>query len=246
MKKILFAVMALGMSLVSCMNEDFPTPAKGYGYIYVDVNNDPIVQTRASAPVDDLTGWVITANDGENDHDLSTDNKVVAGTYTVSAKSHASMAAALTGWGEAYYEGSVAGVEVTKGAIATPVIDCGKAKNGRIKVSFSLPDVFTDYKVAIEVDGRSNISFDNTTSANAAYFNPGVVEYALTYKYDGSGLKTVNGEITVVAATEHIISISANDNGRINVTVNVDDSFETGTGDSIEFDAATGEEVTNS
>lgn len=245
MKKILFAVMALGMSLVSCTNEEIPAPAVEYGYINVNVSNDPIVQTRATA-VRNLTGWILTANDGTSDKDISNENKVVAGTYTVSAKSHASQDAALTasnGWGEAYYEGSVSNIVVTSGGTTDAPIDCGKAKNGRIKVTFSLPSVFTDYKVTVDPSSRN---LEITSDSQVAYFNAGEVVYTLSYKYDGGDTKTVSGTIDVAAATEHTISVSANDNGRINVTVNVDDSFDQGTGADIEFDAATGEKVEKS
>ena len=44
MKKILFAAMALGMCMTSCMNEEFPNAVQ-YGYINLNVSNNPVMVT---------------------------------------------------------------------------------------------------------------------------------------------------------------------------------------------------------
>lgn len=48
------------------------------------------------------------------------------------------------------------------------------------------------------------------------------------------------------AATENIISVSANNNGLIDVTIQYDDAFGNGNSSTIIIDAATGEQVSNS
>ena len=109
MKKIFLAVMAVGMSLTSCMNEEFPNEAK-YGYINVNVANDPVIATRAETTVSDLSTWTILAN---NTDLKSVGYKIMAGTYTVTAKNYTDAEAALSAndnWGDAYYEGSTEGV----------------------------------------------------------------------------------------------------------------------------------------
>ncbi|MBO5872416.1 MAG: hypothetical protein J6Q75_07260, partial [Bacteroidaceae bacterium] len=99
-KTFLFAALA-ALSMVSCTNEVL-TDVDGYGTIVLSVNNDESV-TRAAKAVADLNGWIVKANNASEDITLTTaSTKVKAGTYTVSAKSHASEDAALQangGWG---------------------------------------------------------------------------------------------------------------------------------------------------
>ena len=101
MKKTLFSIMALAMTMVSCTNEVL-TDVDGYGTIVLSVNNDETV-TRTAKAVADLNGWIVKANNGSEDITLTTaSTKVKAGKYTVSAKSHTDEAAALadnSGWG---------------------------------------------------------------------------------------------------------------------------------------------------
>ena len=240
MKKIFLAVMAVGMSLTSCMNEEFPNEAK-YGYINVNVANDPAIATRAN--VSNLSTWTILA--GETNLN-SVDYKIKAGTYTVTAKNYTNAEAALSAnenWGDAYYEGSTEGVVVTAGQTQTVTIDCGKAKNGRVKATFALLESsFKDFSVVVGEQSRQ-LTFNSSTSEKLAYFNPGEVPYTFTYKYNSEEAKTITGTINVAAATEHQINISSNDNGIISVTVTYDETFEDGADQTIVIDAATGQQV---
>ena len=237
MKKTIFSIMALAMAMVSCTNEEIITPAEQYGYINVNVTNEPleenVAQTRAT--VADYKTWVVTAGN----IDLTKDNKVPAGTYTVTAKSHTNMDAALEGWGEAYYEGSAENIVVAAGQTATAGINCGKAKNGRITTSFNLAEVFTDVSITV---GRELV-FDKDNQSKKAYFAPGAVSYTLKYKYNGSEEKSIAKAVTVAAGTEHIISVSSNSNGTITVNITYDDTFTDGADQNINFDAATGNQA---
>lgn len=243
MKKTIFSIMALAMAMASCTNEVL-TDVDGYGTIVLSVNNDETV-TRSAKAVADLNGWIVKANNGSENITLTTaSTKVKAGKYTVSAQSHASEAVALTvndGWGAAYYEGTSGEVTVEAGQPADAVVNCGTAKNARLKVQFSLISNFTEYSLKAERDLVFNSV--NATSALAYYAATEEVEYTLSYKYNGTQ-KKITGKITMNgAATENIISIASNDNGTISVTVNYDDTFGTGNSENLEFDAATGDEV---
>ena len=235
-KTFLFAALA-ALSVVSCTNNELPEVEPGYGYINVNVSNEPleenVAQTRAT--VADYKTWVVTAGN----IDLTEDNKVPAGTYTVTAKSHTNMDAALEGWGEAYYEGKHEGLKVIAGQTATANIDRGKAKNGRITTSFNLAAVFTD--VSITVD--RNLTFRKENENQKAYFAPGDVSYTLKYKYNGSEEKSIGGAVTVAAGTEHTISVSSNSNGTITVNITYDETFTDGADQNINFDAATGNQA---
>lgn len=233
--------MALAMAMVSCTNEEIPTPAEQYGYINVNVSNDPLVEnaTQTRAEVRDIANWFVMAGD----IDLTKDNKVPAGTYTVTAKSHTNMDAALAleeNWGVAYYEGRHENLEVKAGQTATAEIKCGKAQNGRITTSFNLAEkVFTDVSITV---GRGLI-FNKDNQSKKAYFAPGEVSYTLKYKYNGSEEKSIGGAVTVAAGTEHIISVSSNSNGTITVNITYDDTFADGDDQNINFDAATGNQA---
>ena len=244
MKKTFFAIALAMVGLSSCTNEVL-TDVDAMGTIVLSVSNDEQV-TRAAKAVADLNGWTVKAkaNGGTSDISLTTaSTKVKAGTYTITAKSHADEAAALadnSGWGAAYYEGSTSGVVVEPGKTVPATVDCGKARNARLKVQFSLISNFTDYSLTA---ANRNRVFDasNSSTALAYYGATEVVNYTLTYKYNGVE-KTKSGSITMRgAATENIISISSNDNGTISVTVNYDDTFSEGNKEDLEFDAATGE-----
>lgn len=242
MKKTFFAIALAMVGLSSCTNEVL-NDVDAMGTIVLSVNNDETV-TRTAKEVADLNGWIVKANNASEEITLTTaSTKVKAGKYTVSAKSHASEADALTvndGWGAAYYEGTSGEVTVVAGQPADAVVNCGTAKNARLKVQFSLISNFTEYSLKA---ANRNLVFDksNSSTALAYYAATEVVDYTLTYKYNGAE-KTKSGTITMKgAATENIISISSNDNGTISVTVNYDDTFGTGNSENLVFDAATGE-----
>lgn len=242
MKKTFFAIALAMVGLSSCTNEVL-NDVDAMGTIVLSVSNDEQV-TRAAKAVADLNGWTIKANDGKENISLTTaSTKVKAGTYDITAKSHTDEDAALadnSGWGAAYYEGSTSGVVVEAGKTVTATVDCGKARNARLKVQFSLISNFTEYSLTA---ANRNRVFDASNSSTAlAYYGANeVVNYTLTYKYNGAE-KTKSGSITMNgAATENIISISSNDNGTISVTVNYDDTFSQGNKEDLEFDAATGE-----
>lgn len=241
MKKTFFAFALAMVGLSSCTNEVL-NDVDAMGTIVLSVSNDEQV-TRAAKAVADLNGWTVKANNGSENISLTTaSTKVKAGSYDITAKSHTDEAAALAdngGWGAAYYEGSTSGVVVEAGKTVPATVDCGKAKNARLKVQFSLISNFTEYSLT----ANRNLVFDasNSSTALAYYGKTEVVNYTLTYKYNGVE-KTKSGTITMKgAATENIISISSNDNGTISVTVNYDDTFSEGNKEDLEFDAATGE-----
>ena len=249
MKKIYLAALTLAMT--ACVSNDDLNPVDNYGYIDVNVSNDPVMQTRGTLGVSDLNNWVVLASDNSDETEdirlTAASTKVKAGKYTVSAKSHASAAEALTdndGWGAAYYEGTSDEVTVEAGQPAVAVVNCGTAKNARLKVQFSLISNFTEYSLTALTEDRTLVfNSENAASALAYYAATEEVEYTLSYKYNNTP-KEITGTITMKgAATENIISIASNDNGTISVTVNYDDTFGTGNSENLEFDAATGDEV---
>lgn len=243
MKKILFAAMAICVGMTSCMNEDFPY-APNYGYINVNVTNDPVISTRAAVTGDDLESWTIMAGD----YDLNDNNKIPAGTYTVKASNYASDVDALganNNWGDAFYTGS-SNVTLVAGDTKEVSIACGTAKNSRLKVKFTLDNnAFKNYYLVAD----RNLTFKTgNVSDSLAYYNVGQdvkVSYTLHYTYGTNEPRSLPGTIAMTeAAKEYELSISSNSNGTITITeITYDDTFTVVEGGSIEFDAATGEVI---
>ena len=243
MKKIYLAALTLAMT--ACVSNDDLNPVDNYGYIDVNVSNDPVMVTRATIKVDDLSSWTIKAND----YNLNDDNKVPTGTYTITASNYASETSALesnNGWGDAYYYGYSQNVQVSAGGTSEVSINCGSAKNSRLKVEFTLNDnAFSEYSVTTD----RNLTFTKENMKDKlAYYNVGEntkVNYTFNYTHANkptSKSGTINFN---EAAKEYKLSIKSNDNGTITITeITYNDSFDPVDGESITFDAATGKEVT--
>ena len=244
MKKILFAAMALGMCMTSCMNEEFPNAVQ-YGYINLNVSNNPVMVTRAEVP-----NWQFSATkDGESYTGIiSGGNKVPAGTYVITAKSHASIDDANTygTYGEPYFEGQSNPTAISAGESKDVTIDCGKAKNSKLTLVNSLnTSVFTNVKLNATSPNRE-LSL-STENHSAFYSTETEVSYNISYIYNDSDAETVikNGEqdytITIAkAAQDYQIKLTSTDNGTIYVTVTYDNDFGVESED-FTFDAATGQ-----
>ncbi len=254
MKKALSFV-ALAVMMAACSNNDDLTLSNGYGYITANVSNDVTMTTRAVQPVGDLSSWTMTyaVKDSDNKQDLpSTGVNVPAGEYTISAQSHADLASAYSaknGYGEAYYEGTD-DVTVTAGATATATVDCGKAKNARVVVTFPTETTIVSncsLKLTTSETGAADYRADGVTLSGSnlvAYYEPSkVVSYTLTYTYNGNE-KSINGTITMgAAATENAVNVKLNSNGTITISVSYDDEFTEGNNQDLTIDAATGDKV---
>lgn len=243
MKKILFAAMALGMCMTSCMNEEFPNAVQ-YGYINLNVNNNPVMVTRAGEP-----SWQFSATKNGESYSgfVSGANKVPAGTYIITAKSHSSIDEAnkVNTYGEPYFEGQSASTEISAGESKNVVIDCGKAKNSKLTLVNNLNElVFTDVKLNAASPRELSLS---TQNSSAFYSTETNVSYNISYKYNNSQEETVIKDndkdftITIAeAAKDYQIKLTSTDNGTINVSVTCDKDFGTVEKD-FTFDAATGQ-----
>ena len=249
-KTFLFAALA-ALSMVSCMNEEFPTltPTKGYGYINVNVSNDPVIETRASQQVSS-DGWVIKTQlqGSETKVDWAADKAYTAGTYTVFAQNYADEAwkAANENWGAAFYQGS-GNVTVVAGQTNSAIIDCETAKNAKLTVNIGeLPSTFTDVNVVVKRSDDIHLTFPTEGHTEAFFEADETVYFYLSYKFKGDIRNTESATIKMRgAATHNIINVTANSNGLISVTIKVDESFGEGNSATITFDGATGNEAQN-
>ena len=249
MKKILFAAMALSVCMTSCMNDEFPNAVQ-YGYINLNVSNDPTLQTRAT--VADFSTWTIETQKGsEGDRKPWTKGTAyTAGTYTVYAYSHSELnpwQTANNNYGAAYYEGfTKEPVNVQAGKTAPANIDCGTAQNAKLTVTIAeMPDAFQNVVVKAVRNADITLDLDGSEGKAAAFFGADeVVSYSINYTYKGDTQEIPGQTITMNGrATNNIITIKANENGLISVNITYDDSFTDGTKAEITFDALTGDEV---
>ena len=260
MKKIYLAALTLAMT--ACVSNDDLNPVDNYGYIDLNVSNDPIVETRGIVTDDDLENWTVVVTPTNSDgtkvtckaNELST-KSFEEGNYSVEAYNYVDDATAhlqKQNWGAARYFGSTENpVSVTKGGTASASIACGTAKNSRIKATFNLNTEnntlkFSDYKLTLDYEdsGRKLEINQNNVQTAEAYFSAGTVKFAFSYKFNNQEKNTIQSNITCIAGNEHIISISANENGIISLTINYNDQFIDGQDVTLNFDAATGNQVT--
>ena len=262
-KTFLFAALA-ALSMVSCTNNELPEAEPGYGYINLNVSNDVAVTTRAGegeGAGETTPSWIISATkNGETYSGITSgENVVPAGAYKIEVKSHESEANALTtqdGWGEPYYEGNSGetAINVIAGSTNPVTIACGKPKNTKVTGQFNLTTGFTKCVLTLDptddsVEGTErNLEIkksetDNKITTNAsAFFSPGTVKFNFSYTYEGQNKKLGVKTITTTAGHEHIIKISSNNNGKINLSISTE-GFENGTDSEFTFDAATGDVV---
>lgn len=238
------------MVFTSCSNEVdmFETIGTPKGTLNVDCIYDTEM-TRATA----TESWIIKADETQLQQGA---NSIAAGTYTVTASNYADQNAALAAnenWGDAFYSGSQANVKVTKGESTPVTINCGKAKNARLKAEFkNLISKFTNVELVADVTttepartGRELTFTPDNASSKLAYFNASsTIPCKLSYNYnDTPKEKTINFKLSG-AATENVITVNTNENGTITISltnITYEEEFGTGNSEEITIDAATGE-----
>ena len=247
-KTFLFAAFA-ALCMTSCMNEEFPNAPQvsepGYGYINLNVSNDPIMVTRAGVP-----SWLISATKDDSPYTgiESGVNKVPEGTYVITAKSHNSIdeANTLNKYGEPYFEGVSSATQVSAGESKSIGIDCGVAQNSKLTLVNELnTSVFSDVKLNATSPNRElSLSKDNPS---AFYSIRTTVNYNISYKYNGGVddkfIKNNGEDYTISiaeAAKDYQIKLTSTDNGNITVSVTYNSEFNTVESEEFTVDAATG------
>lgn len=256
MKKNFLPIIALALSATACVSDADLDVADNKGYINVSVSADNSMETRAEQTVSDFSDWTIMVGDTEW---TGTTHGFSAGDYTVQAYNYKNLEDALAAkdtYGDAWYHGS-SSVNVIAGQQASVSIECGKAKNARVRADIqsnmpSIDDVQIEVYKTDDTSRKPVLSIENTT----AYFEASTTEssvsitYVISYKYGNNSNRTELSAKTLTlgtAAHENVIKITSNNNGSINISVSYDDTFENEDEESITIDAATGEQVvTNS
>lgn len=249
MKKRILPIIALALSATACVSDADLDVADNKGYINVSVSADNSMETRVSTTISNTDSWIKKVDNA----DWNAGTGYSAGSHTVNVRNYESEIAALNandGWGDMYFEGSTE-VIVQQGQTATATVDCEKATNARLKVSFgTFPNTFSDIKITATTTNSSrtktSFEFTSTTSQLAYFLANESINYTLSWKINTNEKSTTGTIVLAGAATENVITINPNSNGLIEITISADSEFTNGTSETITIDAATGEQVTNS
>lgn len=250
MKKT-FTIVALAAALCACHKPAPQLNSNNYGYIDLGIATEEV--TKASVDNGNLSSWHVTVTkSGESSPAFSdtadklSSHAFLEGSYAVKAYNYADDASAFTaneGWGAARYEGTTeSNITVSAGQSETATINCGKAKNARLKVVFheSFTNIAKDYKLTA-TQGERSLVF--STNDKVAYYTAGTaVNYVINYKMKSNDSeKTIdNKSFTLTAGQEKTITLKGNTNGTITISISYDDTFNTGVDEEITIDGATG------
>lgn len=241
MKKIYLAALTLAMT--ACVSNEDLNPVDNYGYIDVNVSNDPIVETRATINGKD---WIVMIGATEY---TGNGQAFAAGTYNVSVTTHTNVDAANSAndpWGEAFYnnEGSSDQVTVIAGQSVTATANCGSAKNARMDVVFTdnFKAVFKNF--SLNINTPREISYDGANGQPSYFIANSEIKFTITYDYGTGENKTKTTEEQTItlgdAGTEKVLTVTSNTDGNIQVQINTSE-FTSSTGTTITFDAADGQ-----
>ena len=233
--------------------------AEGVGYISLNTSTEDAVITRADANITTFMAKVYTGGvDGTyawgtrdtyapitasiNTTPMSPTN------YVVEVRNYDDMDAALadnSNYGAAYWEGKANVTVVT--ATKTPVtVACGKPKNTKLILNAfafggtALSLNITTPRALAFVWNNSTKVFDHAES----FFAP-EAELSYTISYTINGIEKVIADKTLtmgLAGTAKKLTIASNTNGTITLSITTED-FDEAVEETLTFDAATGEEV---
>lgn len=269
MKKIYLAALTLAMT--ACVSNDDLNPVDNYGYIDVNVSNDPVMVTRAEGEgletVTNLEGWNVVATAQSGDKTYTLPSSVPPKIYSVNAtcKNYADISTACNVaiqdgeqtfyYGAPYYEGTFSNnnYNVSSGQTCKITIPCGKAQNCRVKLVNSLNTSFSNVSITIDAitknseTVRNSVTLSGDENKNIAYYEPREsLDYTINYTF-GNSSRTQKVENYTIGAegTENVITLTSNNNGQIIVSsITYDKNFTDGTPQELIFDAATGNQVT--
>ena len=249
MKKNFLPIIALALSATACVSDADLDVTDNKGFINVSVSADNSMETRTSQSVTDFSNWTIKV--GGTKWTSSTQG-IEAGTYTVTAMNYNDVAAALeanNSYGAAWYTGTQESVQITAGQQTSVTIQCGKAKNARVRaeIADNMPSI-SDVQIKVYKTGDSSRQPVLSTTNTTAYFEASTeISYEISYQYNG-GSKTLSPQTLTLGAAgyENVISIKSNQNGSISITVTFDNDFTSNGTNTITIEAATGEQVSNS
>ena len=243
MKKYFVCALA-ALSFTACVNED-GLLSETKGYINLNVNAEENVSvTRAEVPITAEDWFVVVNSDAAiTVKELAGKAYVAKEENTLTAYNYATMDDALTansGRGAAYWTGTSGTFAIRAGETADVIVECGKAQNAAFAAVFNetFTTVASGYKLTAKSGSRS-LDFDATNTSDG-YFVPGTITYTIAATVNGKSVN-VSKDLTLTAGTKTTLTVKANTNGTISLSITYDNMTSESKG--ITIDAATGEEV---
>lgn len=244
MKKYFVCALA-ALSFTACVNED-GLLSETKGYINLNVNAEENVSVTRGTVSNTATDWYVKVNQDEPITVAALAGKAYGAkaNNTLTAYNYADMAAALAandGRGAAYWTGNSENFAIEAGKTANVTVDCGAAKNAAFDVVYNdnFKAVATNYNLVATASSRS-LEF-NTMTNGVAYFEAGKITYTLTATVNSKNVN-VSKDLTLEAGTKTTLTVKANTNGTISLTINYNDMTDADAQE-ITIDAATGAEV---
>lgn len=253
MKKFSFlamAAVAVAFGLSSCQSEVDMFETNGTGSIALKVNTaENVAVSRATVASDD-TDWKVVVNSDApiTVKELSSKAYAAKEDNSLSVYNYASLNDALAAndnWGAAYWTGQTSSTfNIVAGKAASVSVDCGKSKTSSLKVVFN--ETFTQvansgFSLTATKDNRT-LTYNASTGEKAGFFAYGDITYSINATVNGKSVNVSNKTLTLAEGTANTLTVKANTNGTISLTINYTD-LETGVSDEVTIDAASGEEA---
>lgn len=185
--------------------------------LHVQAENDYLsIETRASQPLRDLTGYTLTLNGQTTKGETVTNQtitldanntaKLKAGTYTLTASNQT---AATEGTGCPWHKGTSAQFTIAAGGSANVTLDLGAPKNTELKIA--LADAFKSSYETLNLTFTDGSRVLSVTTAYTLYLMPGTISYTLkadARKESHIQDASLTGNLTLTAGTTQTLTLS--------------------------------------
>lgn len=185
--------------------------------LHVQAEDDYLsIETRASQPLADLTGYTLTLNGTTTDGETVTNQsitldanntaKLKAGIYILTASNQT---AATEGTGCPWHEGTSAQFTIAAGGSADVTLDLGAPKNAELKIV--LAKDFTNLYKTLNIIFTDDNRVLSVTTASTLYLMPGSIPYTLTAdarKDSHIQDASLTGNLTLTAGTTQTLTLS--------------------------------------
>ena len=214
---VLVMLSVMAVACTSSVTDGVVPSQEGTLCLHVQAENDYLsIETRASQPLADLTGYTLTLNGQTTEGETVTNQsitldanntaKLKAGTYTLTASNQT---AATGGTGCPWHEGTSAQFTIAAGGSADVTLDLGAPKNAELKIV--LAEAFTSSYETLNLTFTDGNRVLSVTTASTLYLMPGSIPYTLTanakqgtYIQDAS----LTGNLTLTAGTTQTLTLS--------------------------------------
>ena len=206
----------MAVACTSSVTDGVVPSQEGTLCLHVQAEDDYLsIETRASQPLADLTGYTLTLNGTTKEGETVTNQtitldanntaKLKAGIYILTASNQT---AATEGTGCPWHEGTSAQFTIAAGGSANVPLDLGAPKNTELKIV--LAEAFTNLYKTLNLTFTDGNRVLSVTTASTLYLMPGSIPYTLkadakqgTYIQDAS----LTGTLILTAGTTQTLTL---------------------------------------